>query len=179
MLGSKAGDRTLAALPKMWRGALNLVESGPWVGVVVQTAMRSRPPSQGSCAARCVLASCTLAMLISPLPCSAQTSSPAGASPSDASLRLKEARALVEKGLDRQARQLYESLLPELRAQKSEAGLAEALNGLSVIARGQGEYEPAIAWAREAADLYRKLANPKGEAKALNNQGFGEINRGD
>ncbi|HEX4801875.1 MAG TPA: CHAT domain-containing tetratricopeptide repeat protein, partial [Myxococcaceae bacterium] len=98
---------------------------------------------------------------------------------SDASLRLKEARALVDKGLDREARQLYEALLPELRAQRNEIGLAEALNSLSVIARGQGEHQLAIAWAREAADLFRKLANPKGEAQALNNQGSGEVNRAD
>jgi len=118
-------------------------------------------------------------MLASPLPCSAQTSAPAAAAQSDASFRLKEARALAEKGLDREARQLYEALLPELRAQKNEAGLAEALNRLSVIARGQGEYEAAIAWARESADLFRKLANPKGEAQALNNQAFGEVSRAD
>ena len=179
MLGSKAADRTLAALPKMWRGALNLVESGPWVGVVVQTAMRSCPPPQGVLAARYVMASCLLSMLASPLPCSAQSPSPAAATPGDASVRLKEARALAEKGLDREARQVYESLLPELRAQKNETGLAEALNQLSVIARGQGEYELAIAQAREATDLFRKLGNFKEEAKAINNQGSGELNRAD
>jgi CHAT domain-containing protein/tetratricopeptide (TPR) repeat protein len=125
------------------------------------------------------MASCLLSMLASPLPCSAQSPSPAAATPGGASLRLKEARALVEKGLDREAGQLYEALLPELRAQKNEAGLAEALNALSAAARAKGEYELAIARAREAADLFRKLANPKGEAKALNNQGFAEINRAD
>ncbi len=141
--------------------------------------MRSRPPPQGFLAAHCVMASCLLSMLAWPFLCSAQTSSPAAATPSDTALRLKEAQALAEKSLAREARQLYESLLPELRVQKNENGLAEALNALSVIDRGQGEYELAITRAREAADLYRKLANPKGEAKALNNQGFGELSRAD
>jgi CHAT domain-containing protein/tetratricopeptide (TPR) repeat protein len=111
--------------------------------------------------------------------CSAQTPSSAGTDPSDVLRRLKEARALEEKGLDRERRKLYESLLPELRAQKNEAGLAEALNALSVIASRQSEHELASAWARESADLYRRLADHKGEAQAVNNQGVGELNRGD
>src|SRR6266852_4546457 len=112
--------------------------------------MRFHAPEGGPPAARCVqtLAGCLLCALILSSICSAQTSSSVGMDRSDALSRLKEARALREKGLDREGRRLYESLLPELRRQNNEAGLAEALNALSAIANGQGEYELAIGWAR-------------------------------
>ncbi len=144
--------------------------------------MLSRSSAHGFHAARCrltSLAACLPVALAFPSSFAAPASSDAAPSQSNAPLRLKEARALVDKGLSREGRQVYESLLPELRAQKNEAGLAEVLNALSVIARGQGEYDRAIAWARESADLYRKLANPKRVAQALNNQGAGELGRAD
>ncbi len=118
------------------------------------------------------------ALILSAL-CSAQTPSTAGADRAQTRRRLEQARALQEKGFDREARKLYESLLPELRSQKNESGLAESLNSLSAIASRSGDYELAIAWAGESAGRFRKLSNQEGEARAVNNLGVGELNRGD
>ena len=93
--------------------------------------------------------------------------------------RLEEAIALEEKGEDRAARKAYESLLPNLRMENNQKGLAVALNDLSLIASRQGEYGLAIAWARESVDLFRKLGDRTAEARAVNNLGIAELNTGD
>jgi CHAT domain-containing protein/Tfp pilus assembly protein PilF len=110
--------------------------------------------------------------------CFAQTP-PAVANGGDTQARLKEAIALEEKGADQAARKAYESLLPHLRAENDQKGLALALNELSRIGSRLGEYGLAIVWARESADVSRKLANRDGEAQALNNVGVAELNSGD
>ena len=110
--------------------------------------------------------------------CIAQTP-PAVADGGDTQARLEKARALQAKGMDRAARKAYESLLPHLRAENNQKGLALALNELSRIGSKQGEYGLAIAWARESADVYQRLADRDGEAQALNNVGVAELNSGD
>src|SRR5260370_28489961 len=57
----------------------------------------------------------------------AQTPGDSGSERADISRRLEQARAVEEKGLQKEARELYESLLPELRANHDDAGLAGAL----------------------------------------------------
>jgi CHAT domain-containing protein/tetratricopeptide (TPR) repeat protein len=109
--------------------------------------------------------------------CSAQTPSPADRAQTQR--RLEQARALQEKGLEGQARKLYESLLPELRSQNNKPELARVLNDLSLIASASGDNELAIARARESAGLFRQLSDQGGEARAVNNLGKGELNRGE
>jgi len=129
--------------------------------------------------ARASLAACLVCTLALPFFSSAQSPDSAAADRSETHRRFEEARALQEKGLYREARKAYESLLPQLRAQKNEPDLATALNKLSLIASEQGDYGLAIAWARESADLFHKMSDRNGEARAINNLGVGELNRGD
>src|SRR5215469_6380013 len=127
---------------------------------------------------RCPTGSAILFALALPAFCIAQTPPPV-ADGGVTQAGLEEARALHAKGMDRAARSAYESLLPHLRAENNQNGLALVLNELSRIGSRQGEYGLAIAWARESADVSRKLANRDGEAQALNNVGVAELNSGD
>src|ERR1700687_2690202 len=79
----------------------------------------------------------------------AQTPGDSGSERTDISRRLEQVRALEEKGLQKEARELYESLLPELRANHDDAGLAGALLALSVSGSDRGEHALAMAYARE------------------------------
>jgi len=108
-----------------------------------------------------------------------QTSSAPGDRAQDIAHRLEQARALQAKGSSREARKLYESLVPILEAEKRQAELADALIALAELASGQGEYDVAIARARQAAAIYRILGNKPGEARALNSWGVNESYRGD
>ncbi len=109
----------------------------------------------------------------------AQISGDSGSERADISRRLEQARALEEKGLQKEARELYESLLAELRANQDDAGLAEALYALGLIASDRGDHVLAIALARESADLFRKLGDHRGEARAVNRLGVEELYRGE
>jgi len=109
----------------------------------------------------------------------AQISGDSGSDRADISRRLEQARALDEKGLQKEARELYESLLAELRANQDDAGLAEALYALGLIASDRGDHVLAIALARESADLFRKLGDHRGEARAVNRLGVEELYRGE
>jgi len=93
--------------------------------------------------------------------------------------RLEQARALQAKGSSREARKLYEALLPALAAEKRRGELAVALTALTEIASAQGDYDFAVAKARESAELYRSLGDAVGRARALNNWGANELYRGD
>jgi len=93
--------------------------------------------------------------------------------------RLEQARALQAKGSSPEARKLYESLLPALEAQKRRGELAAALTALTEIASAQGDYDVAVARARESVELYRSLGDAVGQARALNNWGANELYRGD
>lgn len=109
----------------------------------------------------------------------AQTPGASASGRADISRRLEQASALEAKGLQKEARELYESLIPELRAKQDKAGLARALLALSIIASDRGEHALAIDRAREAADLFAKLADRQGEARAINRLGAGELYRGE
>lgn len=104
-----------------------------------------------------------------------QTSSP----PGDIAQRLEQARALQAKGGSREARKLYELLIPALEAEKRQPELSEALVALSELASAQGEYDAAIGRARQAAAIYHSLGDKRGEARALNSWGINESYRGD
>src|SRR5216684_81713 len=109
----------------------------------------------------------------------ARTSGDSGSERADISRRLEQARALEEKGLQKEARELYESLLPELRANHDDAGLAGALLALSVSGSDRGEHALAMAYARESAELFRKSGDRQGEARAVNRLGVEELYRGE
>ncbi len=109
----------------------------------------------------------------------ARTSGDSGSERADISRRLEQARALEEKGLQKEARELYESLLPELRANHDDAGLAGALLALSVSGSDRGEHALALAYARESAELFRKSGDRQGEARAVNRLGVEELYRGE
>ncbi len=83
--------------------------------------------------------------------------------------RLKQAQALLGKGSFEQAREIYRSLVPELRASQDQGNLARALNALSSIGSSLGDYGGAIQSGGEAAEIYRKLGDKTGEARAQNN----------
>src|SRR5258708_15737368 len=58
--------------------------------------------------------------------------------------RLGEARALQAKGSSREARNIYESLVPVLRTEQRNPELAAVLTPLGEIAPPQGQYDLAI-----------------------------------
>jgi CHAT domain-containing protein/Tfp pilus assembly protein PilF len=93
--------------------------------------------------------------------------------------RLEEARASHAKGSLREARSIYESLLPALRNEQRNLELAAALTALAEIASAQGEYDVAVARASEAAAVYHNLGDKRGEARAQNHWGAAELHRGD
>src|SRR6266851_2787372 len=93
--------------------------------------------------------------------------------------RLEEARALQAKGAAREARNIYEYLVPVLRTEQRNSELAAALTGLGEIASAQGEYDVAVARAGEAAAVYHNLGDKRGEARALNSWGAAELYRAD
>ena len=91
---------------------------------------------------------------------------------------LEDARVLQQKGALREASKAYQALLPELR-RDSPPDLASALNALSQIDSARGDYESAMARARESGDLYRSLGDRTGETRAVNSLGVAEGYRGD
>lgn len=93
--------------------------------------------------------------------------------------RLEHAAALKLKGNDDEARKVYESLLPQLRAQRPSPQLTEVLSNLADIANTAGEYDRAVALSHESMENCRKLADPRCEAKARNDAGFAYLNAGD
>ena len=97
----------------------------------------------------------------------------------DRARRLEKARALQEKGSFREAQKLYEALLPELEAERNDPELGSALNALSQIASALGAYDTAVAQAQQAAEVFRRLGDKKGEGRAVNNLGVAELYRGD
>jgi CHAT domain-containing protein len=109
-------------------------------------------------------------------PClSAQASAPAG---DDVKAAIARATELRDKGALQQARGIYESLLPRLRAQAPSLELGETLVGLGQIATAEGRYESAISLARESARIFHQLGSADGEARAYNDAGFASMNTG-
>ena len=96
----------------------------------------------------------------------------------DIKVQIANATALREKGVFREARSIYESILPALRAQGSSSDLGEALIGLGQIANAEGRYETAVALAHESAGVFHELGDKNGEARARNDAGFAYMNAG-
>src|SRR5262249_51798510 len=107
--------------------------------------------------------------------CLAQ-SAPAGGIPDRIQQRLSEAHTLRQKGSLREAQKLYESVLPDLRARKTDLG--SALTALTQIASALGDYDLALARGQAAAEVYRQLGDQGGLVRALNLLGAAEAYRG-
>lgn len=91
---------------------------------------------------------------------------------------IQKADALQEKGAIEDARKLYESLLVSLRPQPPTAQLAHVLNAMGHVMAAEGNYDSAIKFAQQSAEVYHRVGDKTGEAHALNNEGIAEIQRG-
>lgn len=97
----------------------------------------------------------------------------------DLRARLEKARTLYRAGADQEAKALYESLLPQLRAQAPSQELVEALRNLYDIVGSAGNYDRALALANEAVIACRSLHDVSCEANAHNDAGLAYSNAGD
>ena len=102
----------------------------------------------------------------------------AQAASEDVSSRLAKAESLKEHGDFDAAKQIYGSLLPELRPRGASAELAEVLNNLSAFADDAGQYAEAAALAGESINVCSRLKDTKCEAKARNELGQARSNAG-
>lgn len=97
----------------------------------------------------------------------------------DLKSQVEQARSLYEKGNYDDAQKMYDALLPRLRAQGPSRELAEALANESDAANTSGNYDRAIAMARDMATVCAQLHDSVCQAKALNDQGLASSNAGD
>jgi CHAT domain-containing protein len=93
-------------------------------------------------------------------------------------LRLDKAYSLKIQGNTEAALQIYDSLLPELRARGPSQQLNDALSNLADIADTAGQYDHAVELARESMEVCRKLGDVQCEAKSHNDAGLAYLNAG-
>src|SRR6185437_1390326 len=74
------------------------------------------------------------------------------------------------------ALQIYEPLLPELRAKGPSQQLTNVLSNLADIADITGQYDQAVDLARESMEVCRKLGDLECEAKSHNDAGLAYLN---
>lgn len=101
------------------------------------------------------------------------------ATAADIKARLDKAAALKYDGKDAQAAEIYESLLPQLRAQGPSRQLTDVLGNLADIADTAGQYDRAVQLAREGVEVCRKLGDVQCEAKSHNDAGLAYQNAGE
>jgi tetratricopeptide (TPR) repeat protein len=99
----------------------------------------------------------------------------AAAGPARAAATLDEAVRLQRDGHNVEARDALRELVPALRATGDRAGLARALSAASEASIALGEYETAIAEAREALVLHRQLGRSQDAAWDLNAVGLASL----
>lgn len=92
--------------------------------------------------------------------------------------QLEKAKSLRAAGSSEDARKIYESILPALRAQPPGSELIETLNNLSDIATMAGEYDRAVAISRENADACLRMSDKHCEAQAHDDAGLALSNAG-
>ncbi|HEV8182248.1 MAG TPA: hypothetical protein VGQ61_07745, partial [Candidatus Angelobacter sp.] len=90
----------------------------------------------------------------------------------------EKAKALRAAGSSDEARKIYESVLPTLRAQAPSQELIDALNNLSDIATMSGEYTRAVELSRESAAACQKMQDKNCEAQAHDDAGLALSNAG-
>jgi CHAT domain-containing protein/tetratricopeptide (TPR) repeat protein len=92
--------------------------------------------------------------------------------------QIEKAKALRDAGSSDEARKIYESVLPPLRAQVPSHELIDTLNNLSDIATMSGEYTRAVALSRESAAACQKMQDKNCEAQAHDDAGLALSNAG-
>ena len=117
-----------------------------------------------------ILCVCLIMLLSGAPPLSAQAGSGVKA-------RLDQATALKLRGDNEGAKNIYESLLPEVRGTPSRE-LSEVLRNLSDIANSAGQYDKAVAFSRESADVCRALGDKECEARSRSDAGLALSNAG-
>ena len=124
---------------------------------------------------RAILLTLCLAMLL--LCGSAAFSQTATAA--DIKARMDKAAALKYDGKDAEAGEIYESLLPQLRAQGPSRQLTDVLGNLADIADTAGNYDRAVELAHEGVEVCQKLADVRCEGKSHNDAGLAYLNAGE
>jgi len=92
--------------------------------------------------------------------------------------QIDKAKSLRDAGSSDEARKIYESVLPALRAQAPSQELVDTLNNLSDIATMSGEYSGAVALSRESAAACQKMQDKNCEAQAHDDAGLALSNAG-
>jgi len=92
--------------------------------------------------------------------------------------QIEKARALRDAGSSDEARKIYESVLPPLRAQGPSQEMVDTLNNLSDIATMAGEYDRAVTLSRESAAACQKMHDKNCEAQAHSDAGLALSNAG-
>jgi CHAT domain-containing protein/tetratricopeptide (TPR) repeat protein len=103
---------------------------------------------------------------------------PQSDTPAEIQSRLDKAASLRSSGNDVEAGKIYESLLPQLRAQGPSQQLTNALSNLAAVADTAGEYDRAVDLAREDLEVCRKLRDIQCQAQAHNDAGLALLNAG-
>jgi len=92
--------------------------------------------------------------------------------------QIDKAKSLRDAGSSDEARKIYESVLPPLRAQAASPELVDTLNNLSDIATMAGEYSRAVQFSRESAAACQKMHDKNCEALAHDDAGLALSNAG-
>jgi CHAT domain-containing protein len=92
--------------------------------------------------------------------------------------QIEKAKALRDAGSADEARKIYESVLPPLRAQGPSQDLVDTLNNLSDIATMAGEYDHAVVFSRESITACQKMHDKNCEAQAHSDAGLALSNAG-
>jgi tetratricopeptide (TPR) repeat protein len=92
--------------------------------------------------------------------------------------QIEKAKGLRDAGSADEARKIFESILPSLRAQGPSQDLVDTLNNLSDIATMAGEYDHAVVFSRESTTACRRMQDKNCEAQARSDAGLALSNAG-
>ena len=92
--------------------------------------------------------------------------------------QVEKAKSLRNVGSADEARKIYESVLPPLRAQGPSQDLVDTLNNLSDIATMAGEYDHAVVFSLESTIACQKMQDKNCEAQARSDAGLALSNAG-
>jgi CHAT domain-containing protein/Tfp pilus assembly protein PilF len=92
--------------------------------------------------------------------------------------QMEKAKSLRNAGASEEARKIYESVLPPLRAQGPSQELVDTLNNLSDIATMAGQYDRAVSLSRESVTACLNMHDKNCEAQAHSDAGLALSNAG-
>ena len=98
--------------------------------------------------------------------------------PADLDRQIEMARALFDRGRTEEAKKIYEPILEQLRNRPPTKQLGYVLNAMNKLAAAAGDYERAIQWAEQSAEVYHHLGDAGGESHSWNNKGIAELQLG-